>query len=113
MTTSPTKTTTKTKTVKTFAAACAALTALTGLAITPANASDIKFRFHTYELKSEAGAKVVYKRLTNRVENHCYSGGPRFLSGTIGADKCIDSAMNDLVAKIDHPRLTQIHALQG
>ncbi|MEM8772214.1 MAG: UrcA family protein [Pseudomonadota bacterium] len=94
------------KTAISFAAAAFTLTSF-------AMAQSVTFRYQPDELQTRSGAMKTYKRLEKRVERACVRQGQRTLSERRFAEDCMAELKDQMVAKIDHPRVNQLHARAG
>ena len=82
-----------------------------GAADRTATSTDIAVRFSDVQLKSEADAEQLYKKLRSAAKSVCddNAGGHRTLEVRNRAEKCVNQVLADAVRKIDQPLLTALH----
>ena len=90
-------------------ASAVSITAIAG----SAHANDqVQFRFNSYELETNNGTKVVYKRMKARALRAC-DGGNSKLSKARSVNACADNLLNEWVESVGNVRLEQLHATQN
>jgi UrcA family protein len=62
------------------------------------------------DLSTGRGADIVYGRIRSAAENVCGVGQSRELAQVEHARKCFRSAIDDAIAQVDRPRLSELHA---
>lgn len=87
--------------------------AAAALIITPAKATpfggEVPFKFQTHELETSGGVANLYSRLQRKAEVACTTAGARPMTVRRLEQKCIDQLTDELVANIDHARLSALH----
>ena len=76
-----------------------------------AAANDYAMSYSAQELSDVAGVQDVHKRIVRTAKRYC----PTYtqIRDAREVRNCIADVMNDLVNKVDHPRLTSYHADDG
>lgn len=83
-----------------------------GLAPLPDAGRDIKsitVNFEDLDLAGTAGAETLYGRLRTAARRVCGKADLRDLQAVGEVKRCRTEALDDAVAKINHPRLTAVH----
>lgn len=97
----------------TKASACAASICLIAGTAFAAQAEDFEFRYNASELETSYGVEKLYKRIENKVERHCTISGRRPLHAIAQEEACIEDMMQDIMARIDDPRLDRYANLEN
>ena len=73
-----------------------------------AGADEYVLTYSTNELSSAQGVGEVHERIVKAAKRYCptYS----VIRNMREVNACIDDVVNDLVSKVDHPRLSDYHA---
>ena len=89
--------------VKQFGLICVGVFGISGVA----NASDYVLSYSEKELATHDGVKDVHSRIVEAARDYC----PRYSSVRSLAEvrSCVDDVVNDLVDKVNHPRMTSYH----
>lgn len=74
-----------------------------------ASSDDVTFRFNRGELSTEAGAKLVYKRMESAAERQCRSGGRASLPQRRMEKACAKDLLAQYVQAAGSARLSAIH----
>ena len=91
--------------------ALAAMVAVPGLAMAAGGASDsqsYQLSYNAAELKSMGSAKALHRRIRRVALAHCPDYGTT--KDLRDRAACIKEVETDLVSKVNHPLLTQIHS---
>lgn len=86
---------------KLFLAAAAAL-----IVAGPASAASWRFEVRSWELESDGGLHNTMRRITDKAEAVCGVEAARTLREVSAGQRCVAAVTEEIVAKIDHPRLT-------
>ena len=65
--------------------------------------------FADLNLRSTPGVQALYERLRSAARRVCGSADPRNLRAVEGVERCRAEALDEAVARINHPRLTVRH----
>lgn len=71
-------------------------------AVTPAAAQSFEFRYKSYELETQGGRASMNARLDRMIDRYCGADDARSLSARRAAEACRETAMAEVVAKIDN-----------
>lgn len=83
--------------------------ALTILAAPSVSAQEIKFAYRQYELQSSEGSRQVYTRMMKKVRSVCNNWANVTIAHQLGRRACVADLSNQLVTKIDDPRIAALH----
>ncbi len=96
----------------TLSALLAAGALVTLMSMDVAVAADREYRYARADLASAGGAEHIYAEINEIAEDVCYDqyGGSRLVTYRAERERCIDEVVENLVADIDDPRLSRVHA---
>lgn len=72
----------------------------------PASAASWRFEVRSWELESDGGLHNTMQRITDKAESVCGVASARTLQDIAAGRRCVAAVTEEIVAKIDHPRLT-------
>jgi UrcA family protein len=93
-----------------------AVAALSVSGFAAAGARDVNtvvVRYGDLNLESQAGVRVLHKRIRNAAKSVCKSLDSRNLGLRAAYDDCVDEAVSNGVAAVGNPGLTQLHVNKG
>jgi UrcA family protein len=74
-----------------------------------ANAPSVTIRYSDLNLAKPGAVQVLYRRVESAAKEVCNHGESRELSRMAAAERCIDQAMGEAIAKIDVPQLNALY----
>ncbi len=89
-----------------------ALAAVLALSSNPALAGsgqDLKIKYNSYQLRSNAAASELYAVIENRIQHFCEENGTRSLAAKRAEKRCTVEMLDKAIQQIANNRLSAIH----